>query len=81
MCAKPFPSMPIFFWNEREGGSKAKYKQTYFSQAGPSLWYQGDFLTIDGSTYGAIIHGRSDGTLNPCGIRFGPSDIYNACTF
>ena len=70
VCASPFPSMPIGFW--KDDGDR--YYDTYF-QKFPGFWHQGDFAswTPEG---GIIIHGRSDATLNPGGIRIGTAEIY-----
>ncbi|MEQ9518353.1 MAG: acetoacetate--CoA ligase [Parvibaculum sp.] len=71
VCTKPFPSMPIGFWNDREG---AKYRAAYF-ESFPGVWHHGDFAEI--TTHGGIIiHGRSDATLNPGGVRIGTAEIY-----
>jgi len=71
VCKSAFPSMPIGFWNDPED---IRYKSTYFEKF-PGVWHQGDFAekTIAG---GFIIHGRSDATLNPGGVRIGTSEIY-----
>jgi len=70
-CVKPFPSMPIGFWNDPEG---EKYRQAYFETV-PGLWCHGDYaeMTEHG---GVIIYGRSDATLNPGGVRIGTAEIY-----
>ena len=71
VCKKAFPSMPIGFWDD-EGGSK--YRAAYFDRF-PGIWCHGDFAewTHNG---GMIIHGRSDATLNPGGVRIGTAEIY-----
>jgi acetoacetyl-CoA synthetase len=71
VCTKPFPSMPVKFWNDPEG---RKYHAAYFERF-PNVWYHGDFAewTAHG---GIIIHGRSDATLNPGGVRIGTAEIY-----
>lgn len=71
VCTKPFPSMPIYFWNDPSG---EKYFQAYFNQF-KNVWTHGDYakLTIHN---GLIIYGRSDATLNPAGVRIGTADIY-----
>ncbi|OMJ29956.1 Acetoacetyl-CoA synthetase [Smittium culicis] len=74
VCTKPFPCMPIFFWNDDANNSK--YKSAYFSKF-PGVWCQGDFMKINTKTNGVFMLGRSDGTLNPNGIRFGSAEIYN----
>ena len=71
VCTKPFPSMPIGFWNDADG---KKYRSAYFSRF-DNIWHHGDFAewTEHG---GMIIHGRSDATLNPGGVRIGTAEIY-----
>lgn len=72
VCAKAFPAMPIGFWNDPEG---KKYQAAYFERF-DNVWCHGDFAewTVHG---GLIIHGRSDATLNPGGVRIGTAEIYN----
>ncbi|EFF2235290.1 acetoacetate--CoA ligase, partial [Escherichia coli] len=72
VCTRPFPSMPIGFWNDDDG---AKYHAAYFERF-DNVWCHGDFAewTVHG---GIIIHGRSDATLNPGGVRIGTAEIYN----
>lgn len=72
VCTKAFPSMPIGFWNDPEG---KKYQAAYFERF-DNVWCHGDFAewTAHG---GMIIHGRSDATLNPGGVRIGTAEIYN----
>jgi len=71
VCTAPFPSMPLRFWNDPDG---SKYRHAYFERF-PGVWTHGDWceLTEGG---GMIIHGRSDATLNPGGVRIGTTDIY-----
>lgn len=71
VCTKPFPSMPLKFWNDPDG---EKYHNAYFDRF-DNIWCHGDFAewTEHG---GMIIHGRSDATLNPGGIRIGTAEIY-----
>ena len=71
VCTRPFPSMPIQFWNDPDG---KKYAGAYFSRF-ENVWHHGDFAewTPNG---GMIIHGRSDATLNPGGVRIGTAEIY-----
>ncbi|XP_064620174.1 acetoacetyl-CoA synthetase-like [Lineus longissimus] len=73
VCLKPFPSMPTSFWNDPDG---AKYKKAYFDKY-EGVWAHGDFVTINAHTGGILMLGRSDGTLNPSGVRFGSAEIYN----
>jgi acetoacetyl-CoA synthetase len=72
VCTKSFPSMPTRFWNDPD---QEKYLGAYFSKY-PGVWRHGDYATetVNG---GFIIHGRSDATLKPHGVRIGTSDIYN----
>jgi acetoacetyl-CoA synthetase len=74
VCTEPFPSMPLTFWGE---GGNRRYFDTYFADR-PEIWTHGDHAELhpDGT---AVIHGRSDCTLNPGGVRIGTADIYNVC--
>jgi acetoacetyl-CoA synthetase len=66
--------MPVYFWNDPRN---KKYNEAYFSRfPNISVWAQHDWIQFNPRTGGAQIHGRSDGTLNPSGIRFGSSEIY-----
>ena len=71
VCTRPFTSMPIGFWNDPDG---SRYRAAYFERF-PNIWCHGDFAewTPHG---GIIIHGRSDATLNPGGVRIGTAEIY-----
>jgi acetoacetyl-CoA synthetase len=71
VCTKPFPSMPVKFWNDPDG---AKYRAAYFEQY-PGVWRHGDWMEITPHG-GAIIYGRSDAVLNPGGVRIGTAEIY-----
>jgi len=71
VCTKPFPSMPIGFWNDP--GDK-KYRAAYFERF-PSIWTHGDWTAIT-PRGGVIIYGRSDAVLNPGGVRIGTAEIY-----
>ena len=71
VCTKPFPSMPIGFWNDP---GDAKYHAAYFERF-PNVWTHGDFIEITAHN-GAIIYGRSDAVLNPGGVRIGTAEIY-----
>ena len=72
VCKKPFPSMPIKFWNDK--GDK-KYKAAYFEKY-KNVWHHGDFAKITNNG-GFVIFGRSDTTLNPGGVRLGTAEIYS----
>jgi acetoacetyl-CoA synthetase len=73
VCTKAFPSMPIRFWNDPDG--TRSIDAAYFDRF-ENVWCHGDFAewTEHG---GMIIHGRSDATLNPGGVRIGTAEIYN----
>ncbi|WP_027859070.1 acetoacetate--CoA ligase [Marinobacterium jannaschii] len=71
VCTRPFPSMPIGFWNDPED---KKYQTAYFSQF-KGVWAHGDYGEITAED-GLIIHGRSDAVLNPGGVRIGTAEIY-----
>ena len=71
VCDKPFPSMPIGFWQDP---NNEKFIKSYFKQFN-NVWRHGDYITIN-SNGGVIIYGRSDSTLNPGGVRIGTSEIY-----
>jgi acetoacetyl-CoA synthetase len=71
VCTAPFPSMPVAFWDDANG---AKYRAAYFERF-PGVWCHGDWAEITGHG-GLVIHGRSDATLNPGGVRIGTAEIY-----
>ena len=71
VCTKPFPSMPIYFWNDQDN---EKYNNAYFKKF-PGIWNHGDFILIN-KHGGVQIFGRSDATLNPGGVRIGTAEIY-----
>jgi acetoacetyl-CoA synthetase len=71
VCTRPFPSMPVGFWNDPDG---AKYKAAYFEKF-PNVWRHGDWCEIT-EHGGIIIYGRSDAVLNPGGVRIGTAEIY-----
>ena len=72
VCKNPFPSMPLKFWNDKKD---IKYKKAYFNKF-LNNWHHGDYAEIKKSG-GFIIHGRSDTTLNPGGVRLGTAEIYS----
>lgn len=87
VCKQPWPSEPAFFWGDPAG---EKYKTSYFAKypavapapsrqqsGGYPIWNQGDFVSKNQVTGGFLMHGRSDGVLNPSGVRFGSAEIYN----
>jgi len=71
VCTKPFPSMPVYFWNDED---RARYHSAYFDRF-ENVWCHGDW--IERTPHGGfIILGRSDATLNPGGVRIGTAEIY-----
>ncbi|MEZ5848268.1 MAG: acetoacetate--CoA ligase [Geminicoccaceae bacterium] len=71
VCTRPFPCMPVKFWNDPDG---ARYHAAYFERF-DNIWCHGDFAELTESG-GVIIHGRSDAVLNPGGVRIGTAEIY-----
>ncbi len=71
VCTKPFPSMPVGFWNDPDG---RKYRAAYFERF-PDVWCHGDYVELTEHD-GMIIYGRSDAVLNPGGVRIGTAEIY-----
>jgi acetoacetyl-CoA synthetase len=79
VCAKPMPSMPLYFWND---AGNRRYHDSYFDMypggnGTPAAWRHGDWIRIT-PRGGAIIYGRSDATINRHGIRMGTSELYRA---
>jgi acetoacetyl-CoA synthetase len=80
VCTEPFPSMPLAFWGDgaagpgRPGSIGPRYRAAYFERF-PGVWAHGDFATWTPHG-GMVIHGRSDTTLNPGGVRIGTAEIY-----
>jgi len=71
VCTRPFPAMPIYFWDDPD---QKKYHSAYFDHF-PNVWRHGDFITVTREG-GVVIFGRSDATLNPGGVRIGTAEIY-----
>ena len=71
VCTRPFPCMPVAFWDDADG---AKYRAAYFDFY-PNAWRHGDWAVLTEHD-GLVIHGRSDATLNPGGVRIGTAEIY-----
>jgi len=71
VCTRPFPSMPVSFWNDPDG---SRYRAAYFDHF-PNTWRHGDWAELTEHD-GLIIYGRSDATLNPGGVRIGTAEIY-----
>jgi acetoacetyl-CoA synthetase len=71
VCTRPFPSMPLEFWNDPGG---ERYHAAYFERY-PGVWHHGDYVELTAHD-GIIIYGRSDAVLNPGGVRIGTAEIY-----
>ena len=71
VCTAAFPSMPIYFWDDKDG---RKFHSAYFNRF-PGIWTHGDFIEVT-ERGGLIMYGRSDATLNPGGVRIGTAEIY-----
>ncbi|KAE8378187.1 acetoacetate-CoA ligase [Aspergillus bertholletiae] len=72
VATKAFPNMPVGFWGQT--GEKLYY-EAYFARF-DDVWTHGDFVSLHPITKQLLFHGRSDGVLNPSGVRFGSSEIY-----
>jgi len=70
VCRSAFPSIPLGLWDDPDD---TRFRATYFTHF-PGCWHQGDYAewTEHG---GVVIHGRSDATLNPGGVRIGTAEI------
>ncbi len=71
VCTRAAPCMPVGFWNDPDG---SRYRSAYFERF-PGGWHHGDYVEIT-SRGSAVVHGRSDTTLNPGGVRIGTAEIY-----
>lgn len=71
VCVKPFPSMPVGFWNDPDG---SRYRAAYFARY-PGAWCHGDWCEVT-ERGTMVVYGRSDATLNPGGVRIGTAEIY-----
>ena len=71
VCTRPFPSMPVGFWNDPDG---RRYRAAYFEKY-PGVWHHGDYVELTEHD-GIVIYGRSDAVLNPGGVRIGTAEIY-----
>ena len=76
VCEAPSPSMPLYFWNDRDN---RQYRNAYFDFFPRStVWRHGDYIEIHSDTGGITFLGRSDSTLKPSGVRIGTAEIYAA---
>ncbi len=73
VCTKPLPSMPLYFWGDKQN---KRLTESYF-ETFPGVWKHGDWIEF--TDYGgSVIYGRSDATINRRGLRLGSSEIYRA---
>lgn len=72
VLTRPFPTMPVMFWGPH---NKEQYFNSYFAKY-DDVWTQGDYALVNPITSGVCLLGRSDGVLNPSGIRFGSTELY-----
>ena len=83
VCVKAFPCQPVGFWPLGDGkdSGMSRYKSSYFERfsdgRGKAVWHHGDFVAFNPKADGLVMLGRSDGVLNPAGIRFGSAEVYN----
>jgi acetoacetyl-CoA synthetase len=71
VCTQAFPSMPLGFWNDPD---RSRYFDAYYARF-DNVWHHGDFAEVTAHG-GYVIHGRSDATLNPGGVRIGTAELY-----
>jgi acetoacetyl-CoA synthetase len=71
VVTRPMPSMPLSLVGDQTG---QRLRETYFARY-PGQWHHGDFVEFTAHG-GAIVHGRSDATLNRGGVRSGTAEIY-----
>ena len=71
VCTRPFPTMPLGFWNDPDG---SRYHAAYYEKF-PNVWRHGDWCELTRHN-GMVIYGRSDAVLNPGGVRIGTAEIY-----
>ncbi len=69
----PFPSMPLFLWNDPDG---SRLRSSYFEKF-PGVWSHGDWIEIEAPAGPCVIQGRSDATLNRGGVRMGTVEFYS----
>lgn len=83
VCARPFICMPVGFWPLDSAAGTQRYRGAYFerfndtSGSGSPVWHHGDYVALNPRTRGMLMLGRSDGVLNPAGVRFGSAEMYN----
>ncbi|MFX1508210.1 MAG: acetoacetate--CoA ligase, partial [Promethearchaeota archaeon] len=73
----PFPSAPLYFWNDPDNKRYERAYFTFFKPKGKTVWRHGDYIILHSETEGITVFGRSDAVLKPSGVRIGTSEIYN----
>ena len=76
VCATPMVPAPVKFYGD--DAAKTRYRKAYFTGE-PGVWYHGDLVEVTGSVGsagGVVVHGRSDTTLKPGGVRIGTAEVY-----
>ncbi len=73
VCTRPFPTMPVMFWDD----PGEKYFNAYFARF-DNVWTHGDFISLHPQNKQFYMLGRADGVLNPSGVRFGSAEVYNS---
>ena len=77
VCRQPFVAAPVCFFGDDD--KNTKYRGAYFEEETPGIWFHGDLVETTGSvgeSGGVVIHGRSDTTLKPGGVRIGTAEVY-----
>ena len=78
VCEMPFPSMPLYFWDDEDDLRYNKaYFEYYIEKVGKVVWRHGDYMIHHSDTGGITMLGRSDALLKPSGVRIGTSELYN----
>jgi acetoacetyl-CoA synthetase len=67
--------MPLGLLDDEDG---SRFRATYFDEFLPRVvWNQADMIQRHSYSKGFTVLGRSDGVLNPGGVRFGTTELYN----
>ncbi len=75
VCEAASPSMPLYFWNDKDN---KKYLESYFEYyTQKRVWRHGDYVIYFSDSRGFTFLGRSDSVLKPSGVRIGTAEIYN----
>ncbi len=77
VCEMPAPSMPLYFWNDRDNRKYLEAYFEYYKATGRNVWRHGDYVMLHRDTGGITFYGRSDAVMKISGVRIGTSEIYN----